>query len=135
MISATAVNHRDSSKTEAYGEAAASSSHSGYSSAVRNRASMRLGSGIVCNGHMQAGRVFLCEGCDPDLLGAFKDQFENFPQIEHDDALDCAGYSCDPAVNEQYVPAFDSDKGRPARPWLKPKVEPEPLRYTRYCAR
>lgn len=57
---------------------------------------------------VQAGRVFIVEECDPDLKEAFMDQYNNYPQVDFDDALDCAGYTSDPAVSEQYAPFFNT---------------------------
>jgi predicted phage terminase large subunit-like protein len=84
-------------------------------------------------GQMQQGRVFLCDGCNEELIAAFKDQFMDYPQVEHDDALDCAAYSCDPAINEEYGPAYDTKQGLPSRPWMqKARQQQEELPSTRY---
>jgi hypothetical protein len=57
---------------------------------------------------MQAGRVFIAEECEPNLVRHFKDQFFNYPQVDHDDAVDCAAYTLDPAIADSYAPYFNT---------------------------
>lgn len=59
---------------------------------------------------MQTGRVFVVKSCDPALLEAYVDQVLDFPQTNpnDDDALDCAAYVMDPAVQESYAPTFNT---------------------------
>lgn len=75
---------------------------------------------------VQAGRVFLTKECDPVLISHFLDQYEDFPQCEHDDALDAAAYTCDPNVAASYAPMFNTMAQ--GRKWNK-----EPVRRTRHC--
>lgn len=79
-------------------------------------------------GKFQAGQCFISEGCDPILSEAFRDQFVEYPQVEHDDALDCAAYTCDGGILENYSPRF-VQTGTAA--WLRPPQPVEPPR-TRY---
>lgn len=81
-------------------------------------------------GQAQAGRVFVCKEANADLIEAFKDQFRDFPQVDHDDALDCAAYSCDPVVAERVVPYWNAF----AEPWWNRKREEQEPKRTRYCA-
>lgn len=78
---------------------------------------------------MQAGRVFISHECDPTLKEAFIDQVLDFPQLQHDDALDCAAQETDPAVLESYAPMWNTSVG--AHPFHRP-VEVAPR--TRHCA-
>lgn len=75
-------------------------------------------------GAMQAGRVFLCT--ESQHLEGFLSEFEDYPQIDHDDVLDCAAYTCDPAVAESYVPRFMA-RAMGYR-------DESPARRTRHCA-
>lgn len=59
-------------------------------------------------GEAQKGRVFVANECNPELRAAFLGQFEDFPQLDVNDALDCAAYTCDPAITEAYAPAFNT---------------------------
>lgn len=79
-------------------------------------------------GTLQSGRIWLCKECDPDLKEVLEEQVREYPQVDHDDALDCAAYTQDPGITESYVPRFNEDMHSP--PWQK---EPEPMRRTRYC--
>jgi len=79
-------------------------------------------------GVLQAGRIWLCDECDPELKEALEDQVREYPQVDHDDALDCAAYTQDPGITENYVPRFNEDM---LTPQFK-KEEEEPRR-TRYC--
>lgn len=54
---------------------------------------------------MQAGRVFIAKECNPTLKEALIDQILDFPQLQHDDALDSASQTMDPAVVDAYAPA------------------------------
>ncbi len=77
----------------------------------------------------EAGRVFICEGVSDALLEDLRDQFDNWPQVDHDDALDAAAYTCDPAILTAWAPAWASGLRR--RPWDRRPTEPEPrTRYT-----
>ena len=57
-------------------------------------------------GHAQAGRVRVANECNPDLKESFLGQFADYPQLDHDDALDAAAYVCDPAIAGAYAPMF-----------------------------
>lgn len=83
-------------------------------------------------GEVQAGRVFVCQECDPVLKAAFTDQFNSVPQCidDEDDAVDAAAYTCDKAILEAYAPRFNRHTG--IAPWWKRPMS-EPPR-TRYCA-
>ena len=55
--------------------------------------------------------------------------------LEHDDALDAAAYSCDPAIVEQWVPVWGS--ALPQAPWvqrMKDQARETEQHRTRYCA-
>lgn len=80
-------------------------------------------------GKCQRGEVFVCDSVPPSVLATFKSQYEDFPQVEHDDALDAAAYICDSAIEEAYAPTFN----RNAKPfWVR--KEPQEQRRTRHCA-
>jgi hypothetical protein len=85
-------------------------------------------------GRMQQRHVFVCTECDGDLKYAFKEQFLNFPECmgSHDDALDAAAYTCDPAIMDEYAPvnAKFAARRRGIQPWMRSKA-PLPMR-TRY---
>lgn len=73
------------------------------------------------NKEAEAARVFLCKECDPALLEEFRSQFDNWPQVDHDDALDAAAYTCDPAILEAWAPAWGSARtGRIGRARVTP---------------
>jgi predicted phage terminase large subunit-like protein len=78
---------------------------------------------------MQAGHVFLIT--EAPHLDSFKDEFLNFPQVEHDDLLDCAAQTSDPAILELYAPGIYK---KPAR-WSD-QFRPKPKKHfdTRHCA-
>ena len=76
---------------------------------------------------VQAGRVFITAECNETLVGHLMREFEDFPQVEHDDALDAAAYTCDPNVAEQYAPIFNTF-AQGERRW-----EDEPIHRTRHC--
>lgn len=81
-------------------------------------------------GKIQAGTVFICEECEPDLKSAFETEFNDYPQLDHDDALDAAAYTCDPAIQEAYVPRFPS----PVAKWrLAQQAVRTEVPRTRYC--
>jgi len=81
-------------------------------------------------GEMQAGRVFIVEGCDESLKEALRDQFINYPQVDYDDAIDCAAYTSDPAIAESYAPYFNTGPMDAERIFRRePK---EPMR-SRHC--
>jgi hypothetical protein len=75
----------------------------------------------------QNGRTWLAEECDTDFKEQFKDQFIDYPQLDHEDALDCVAYSCDPAVSSRIVPQWNTATVSPNA------SEPEFSRRTRYC--
>lgn len=80
-------------------------------------------------GSCQRGEVFLCDEMDPGLRASFLSQFEDFPQTDHDDALDAAGYTSDPAIMKSYAPVFNT--------WAQGEQfrrAPEEEMRTRYCA-
>lgn len=83
-------------------------------------------------GEMQAGRVFIVDECDSALKEAFVGEYLDYagPEtLDHDDALDAAAYTCDPAIADEYTPRWDYNKMRAAAP-------PLPMdRKTRHCAR
>lgn len=80
-------------------------------------------------GKCQRKEVFLCDSLPPSVRAKFLDQYDDFPQLEHDDALDCAAYICDGALEEAYAPAFN----RFTRPrWMR-EEKPE-QRLTKHCA-
>lgn len=80
-------------------------------------------------GECQLGRTFICEEVDFELKEHFKDEFENFPQVDHEDALDAAAYTNDPAISERIVPQWNDQ----TKPWWQRTEEPEQPRRTRYC--
>lgn len=82
-------------------------------------------------GACQRGEVFICDSVPQDVKARFLSEYDDFPQLEHDDALDCAAYSCDSALEEAYVPVFNSGALASTKPWWA--QEPEPARRTRYC--
>lgn len=82
-------------------------------------------------GECQQGRTFICDEADGDLVESFRREFVDYPQVDHDDALDAAAQTLDPAVAERAFPAFNEQAG--FSPWLKRKEEPMTYR-TRYCA-
>lgn len=82
-------------------------------------------------GEAQAGRVFLCEEAEADFKEKFRDQFENFPQLDHDDVLDCVSYGRDSNVTERVVPMWNAHTG----PWWEQHSEDTPDYATRYCLR
>lgn len=55
---------------------------------------------------LEERRVIFCKDMNPELLEALKDQVKDYPQLDHDDAVDCAAYSCDPNVADHWVPKF-----------------------------
>lgn len=77
----------------------------------------------------QSGRVWLAEECDADFKEQFRDQLTDFPQLDHEDALDCVAYSCDPAISARIVPRWN-DATIPH--WQQEQEETAPRR-TRYC--
>ena len=81
----------------------------------------------------EAGRVMVCKEADPTLLEHFFRQVRNYPQVDHDDALDAAAYTCDPNVAENWTPAWGSAFAGVRRyPWqVDQTIEPEYR--TRYC--
>ena len=86
--------------------------------------SQRIGTFL---GAMQSGRVYFTEDCGD--FKKFMDEFEDYPQIDHDDSLDCAAYTQDPAITKAYVPKFN----QAAYQATQLRVEAPPAR-TRYCA-
>lgn len=80
-------------------------------------------------GEVQAGRVFIVEECNPDLKEAFIDEYNNYPQVDNDDAIDCAAYTSDPAIAESYAPFFNPIN---VDAELRRHHEPPPVRRSRY---
>lgn len=87
---------------------------------------------------VEAGRVLIASSCDPALLEILKHQIDNYhgpDTLDHDDALDAASYSCDPAIMEQWVPVWGS--GLPQASWIQQarmQANQKPGDYrTRYC--
>lgn len=85
----------------------------------------------------EAGRVYVCEEIPIELKEALvgKDwdggQFADYPQVDHDDAIDCAAYSCDPNVADAWTPSWASATKK-LRPWqMRAPVEDAPR--TRHC--
>jgi predicted phage terminase large subunit-like protein len=70
-------------------------------------------------GAAQRGQVFVADSVSPSVLAKFRSQYEDHPQNEHDDALDCAAYICDPAIAKNYAPVFNtfSGDGGVEKPW------------------
>lgn len=81
-------------------------------------------------GECQSRRVWLCKEVDEDFQEVLKEQFENFPQVDHDDVLDVLAYIKDPAIAGRIVPTWNDH----AKPWWQREQEEEPQRRTRYCA-
>ena len=73
-------------------------------------------------GEMQSLRVFISTECDEQLKNAFLDEFEDFPQLDNDDALDAAAFTCDPAIAESYAPMFNTYAQ--GRQWRQRRREP-----------
>jgi hypothetical protein len=73
-------------------------------------------------GEMQSLRVFISTDCEEQLKNAFLEQFEDFPQLDHEDALDAAAYTCDPAIAEAYAPMFNTYAQ--GRTWRTQRREP-----------
>jgi hypothetical protein len=87
---------------------------------------------------LEAGRVFVASSCNPVLLDALKNQVENYQgpdTLDHDDALDGASYSCDPAILEKWVPVWGS--ALPQAPWIQQmrnqRNQQDQGYRTRYC--
>lgn len=80
-------------------------------------------------GACQKREVFLCDEMDVGLRTAFLRQFEDFPQLDHDDALDAAAYTSDPAIMKAYAPVFNT--AAQGEVFQRQEIE-EPR--TRYCA-
>lgn len=78
---------------------------------------------------LEAGHIFVCDECDSDLKEQLIDQVTEYPQVDHDDAIDAAAYTCDPNIADAWVPRAR----KPARPWLQPKQEAPPQQRTRHC--
>ena len=79
---------------------------------------------------LQAGRIFICAECDPDTREALIDQITEYPQVDHDDAIDAAAYTCDPNIADAWVPKFRTPK-RPA--WMPAPKEEYVPHVTRWC--
>lgn len=81
-------------------------------------------------GALQARRVAIVKGCRNAKL--LLDQVEDYPQVEHDDHIDCAGYTADPAIAENYTPLFNA--WAIDRPWAR-RRDPDDAEAprTRYC--
>ena len=78
---------------------------------------------------LEAGHVVACNEMNPELAAALKDQVTDYPQLDHDDAIDAAAYSCDPAIAEAWVPR----RPRLSR-WQATMRRREPeMQMTRHC--
>lgn len=76
----------------------------------------------------QGGGVYLVDSCNESFANAFLGQFEEFPQNDHDDALDAVAYSCDPAILEQYSAPFNHRAA-----FRDESTYPVTEQLTRYC--
>lgn len=74
-------------------------------------------------GHVEQGHFFIVDGCE---AGPFLSEFEDYPQTDHDDALDAVAYSCDKHVTEMYTPNFGFSQGSV----FEPPREPQRTRHT-----
>ena len=87
---------------------------------------------------LECGRVFVASSVPPEVLLELEKQIDGYhgPEtLEHDDALDAAAYSCDPAIVEQWVPVWGS--ALPQAPWvqrMKDQARETEQHRTRYCA-
>lgn len=79
---------------------------------------------------LQVGHVVLCNEAHPDLIDALTDQIRDYPQLDHDDAIDCAAYSCDPNIAEAWAPRRTNTR---IANILASRRAPEAQR-TRHCA-
>jgi len=78
---------------------------------------------------LESGRIHICDECDPDTREKLIDQITEYPQVDHDDAIDAAAYTCDPNIADAWVPKTR----KPSRPWMTaPKQEYQP-QATRHC--
>lgn len=80
---------------------------------------------------LQAGHVILCEEAHPDVKEAFRDQIRDYPQLDHDDAIDCAAYSCDPNIADAWAPRRRPARALPERGYPRPVYDPQ---RTKHCA-
>lgn len=80
----------------------------------------------------EAGRVFVVrDSVPPVVLNALCEQMDNYhPDMDDDDALDCAGYSCDPNIASAWAPAWNAGR-RLANLSAKPAVNSP---RTRHCS-
>lgn len=78
-----------------------------------------------------AGRVFFIKDTvPPEVLTPLRDQMDNYhPDMDDDDALDCAGYSLDPNISKNWAPAWNSGQGRPFQQSQQSQEAPR----TRHC--
>ncbi len=57
----------------------------------------------------QAGRIYVCKECPTDVKQALFQQTDNFhPEMDDDDALDCAAYTQDGNIAKNHVPVWGS---------------------------
>lgn len=76
---------------------------------------------------VQAGRFYIVKGCrNKDV---FLSQYEDFPQINKDDALDVVAYSADPNIAELFAPQWNTEAQ--GLDWL-PQADSRPQR-SRHC--
>jgi len=60
--------------------------------------------------HVQAGHFFIADTCD---AGPFLSEYEDYPQVDHDDALDGVAYAWDPNVRELFTPRYSGQFTQP----------------------
>ena len=80
----------------------------------------------------EAGRVFIVkDSIPPHVLSALCDQMDNYhPDMDDDDALDCAGYSCDPNIASAWAPAWNAGRSKVAEAMRRQQSEAQ---RTRHC--
>jgi hypothetical protein len=77
---------------------------------------------------VQAGRFYIVKGCrNTDV---FLDQYQDFPQIDKNDALDVVSYSADPNISELFAPQWNTEAQ--GLDWMPPMGQNEPPRW-RHC--
>jgi hypothetical protein len=75
---------------------------------------------------VQGGHFYIVR--DAPGAHAFMSQYRDYPNIDHDDAIDCVAYSADPNIMESVIPSFN-----PIESEWDNRDDDEPRR-TRYCA-
>jgi hypothetical protein len=81
----------------------------------------------------EKGTVFYVpETVPPEVLQALRDQMDGYhPEMDDDDALDCAGYSMDPNIAKNWAPAWNSGQQN-ASASRRPRSQEVPR--TRHCS-